>query len=137
MINLDEDSLICDLAETYQIYDMRELSPFRVATFSCGLRDTARIRQRMAGIDYNLDSLLLATCADNLQFLSWCQTENAAKNINRPKSLLSTFMGQEQGSDNLSFDTAEDFENCRKAMIERIRKHGNNSISVCSDTSVN
>lgn len=136
MINLDEDSLICDLAEVYHIYNMRELSPFQVATFSCGLRDTARIRQKMAGIDYDINSLLLATCADHLQFLAWCQTENAAKNINKPKSLLSIFMGQEESPDNLSFATAEDFENCRRAMVERIRNHVNDSVSICADTSI-
>ena len=137
MTNLDEDSLICDLAETYHIYDMRELPPFKVAVFSCGLRDTSRIRQRLAGIDYSIDSLLLATCADNLQFLAWCQTENAVKNINRPKPLLEIFMGQNDNSGNLSFATPEEFEKRRNEMIERIKKHGNNSIGICADTSIN
>lgn len=137
MINLDEDSLICDLAETYQIYNMRELSLFQVATFSCGLRENSRIRQEMAGIDYSVDSLLLASCADSLQFLAWCQTENAAQNINRPKSLLSIFMGQDESSDNISFTSPEEYERCRNEMIERIRNHVNDSVSICADTSVN
>ena len=38
MIKTDEDALICDLAETYQIYDYKSLPAYMVATFSVGLR---------------------------------------------------------------------------------------------------
>ena len=34
MIKTDEDALICDLAETYQIYDYKSLPAYMVATFS-------------------------------------------------------------------------------------------------------
>ena len=43
MIAIDEDALICDLAETYQIYDYRRLPVQTVAVFSLGLRDNSRI----------------------------------------------------------------------------------------------
>ena len=33
MIKTDEDALICDLAETYQIYDYKSLPAYMVATF--------------------------------------------------------------------------------------------------------
>ena len=36
MIKTDEDALICDLAETYQIYDYKSLPAYMVATFSVG-----------------------------------------------------------------------------------------------------
>ena len=39
MIKTDEDALICDLAETYRIYDYRQLPAYQVAVFSFGLRD--------------------------------------------------------------------------------------------------
>lgn len=46
MIQTDEDALICDLAETYQIYDYRQLPAYQVAVFSYGLRDDSRIKVR-------------------------------------------------------------------------------------------
>jgi len=39
MLELDEDALVCDLAETYGIYNYRSLPATLVATFSVGLRE--------------------------------------------------------------------------------------------------
>lgn len=122
MVNEDEDALICDLAETYNIYNMRELSPLRVAVFSCGLRENSRIKMKIAGAKLDLNTLLSAVCADNLQFMAWCQTENARKNINRPQSLLSILTKDDEGSDVIRFATGEDFEKYRQEIIERINK---------------
>ena len=49
MIRFDEDALICDLAETYHIYDYRSLPVKLVATLSAGLRDDSRIKLKAAG----------------------------------------------------------------------------------------
>ncbi len=43
MVMTDEDALICDLAETYGIYNYEELPPIRAAVLACGLRANARI----------------------------------------------------------------------------------------------
>lgn len=136
MVNEDEEALMCDLAETYNIYNMRELSPLKVAVFSCGLRDDSRIKKKLAGADLDLNTLLLAVCADSLQFMAWCQTDNARKNINRPQSLLGILTRKNQGSDVVKFATGEDFEKYRQAVIERIN-NVNNSNSVRSGPSVN
>ena len=51
MIRLDRDALICDLAETYHIYDMRSLPLQTVATLSAGLRDDSRIKMKAGGVN--------------------------------------------------------------------------------------
>ena len=51
MLNLDKDALLCDLAETYHIYDYKSLPCKMVATFSCGLRADSRIKMKIAGIE--------------------------------------------------------------------------------------
>lgn len=66
MIEFDEQSLICDLAETYHIYDYRSLPVRLVATLSAGLRENARIRVKASGYKVPLDSLLLAVIADRV-----------------------------------------------------------------------
>ena len=137
MVNEDEDALICDLAETYQIYDMRELSPLKVAVFSCGLREDSRIKKKLANFEYDINTLLLTVCADALQFLAWCKTENAQKNINRPTPIISVLMHKDAEENKpISFRTAEQFEESRKAIIERIN-NVNDSNSICTSPSVN
>ena len=69
MIELDEDALICDLAETYQIFDYRSLPVQLVATLSVGLRDNSRIKLRLADSEVSLETLILASIADNLTLL--------------------------------------------------------------------
>lgn len=135
MVNEDEDALACDLAETYQIYDMRKLSPLKVAVFSCGLREDSRIKKILAGVELDLNTLLLAVCADSLQFMAWCQTDNARKNIGRPQSLLQILTGKNE-SDVVGFSSPEEFEKHRQAIIERV-KDVNNSNSLCSGPSIN
>lgn len=136
MVDEDEEALICDLTETYQIYDMRELSPLKVAVFSCGLREDSRIKKKLAGVELDLNTLLLAVCADSLQFLAWCKTDNARKNTNRPQSLIELLTKTEKKSDIVGFTSAEEFEKHRQAIIERIN-NVNNSNSICSSPSVN
>jgi len=124
MINTDEDALICDLAETYHIFDMRELSPLKVAVFSCGLRDTSRIKVLMSDAEVDITHLLLATCADYLGLLVWMKTENGHKNVNRPASLTKLFIKSDDKakSNVIGFDTPEEFEKYRESVIKRIKQ---------------
>ena len=64
MIVTDEDALICDLAETYNIYDYRRLPVLTVAVFSLGLRQNSRIKMIMSGNRITLEESLLACAVD-------------------------------------------------------------------------
>lgn len=46
MINTDESAVICDLAETYSIFDYKSLPVLTVATFCVGLRENSRIKMK-------------------------------------------------------------------------------------------
>lgn len=91
---------------------------------------------KLSGAELDINTLLLGVCTDSLQFLAWCQTENARKNVGRPASLLEILINGEKKSDVVGFEDAEAFEKQRQAIIERI-KHGNNSNSLCSGSSIN
>ena len=69
MLNLDRDALICDLAETYHIYDMRELPVLTLAALSVGLRDDSRIKMRLLGRKYMSPIMLMSLLVDDLQVL--------------------------------------------------------------------
>ena len=47
MIAVDENALMCDLAETYGIYHYRQLPPTLVAVFCSGLRENSRIKNEV------------------------------------------------------------------------------------------
>ena len=127
MIQADEDALICDLAETYQIYDYKQLPPSRVAVFACGLKDESRIKMKLSGQKVPLDTLLLAGISDRLSVLVWGQTKDGQKGRNRPAMLVEALM--EKGSkdtDVIVFDSGEDFESMRKRLIGQGRGENGN-----------
>lgn len=118
MIATDEDALICDFAETYQIYDYKTLPLSKVASFAVGLRDDSRIKMKKNGVNIPMNSLLLATIADRLTLLVWANTEDGQKGENMPKSLLSQLLGPDK-EENIGFDTVEEYEKERKRVMER------------------
>lgn len=108
MIATDEDSLVCDLAETYNIYDYRSLPLRKVATFSVGLRENSRIKMKMNGLKIPLTEILLAATVDRLSLLLWSKTEDGARNVNRPMSILDDLMGNTE-KETEGFATPEEF----------------------------
>ena len=114
MIEFDEDALICDLAETYQIYDYRSLPVKLVATLSAGLRDDSRIKMAAAGATARQDILLLATIADRVEAFRYGFSSDAEKGINQPLSLVDTILGRETEKANkegvVSFGSVDEFE---------------------------
>ena len=73
MLALDKTALVCDLAETYGIYDYRSLPVSTVATLSAGLRETSRIKMKMRGDKHSQETMLLASIADSVNGILWCQ----------------------------------------------------------------
>lgn len=121
MIALDESALICDLAETYHIYDYKSLPLSRVATFAVGLRENSRIKMKMNDTKYPFDTLLMASIADKLSLLVWMKTKDAVDGLNRPKSILPRLLGESESmndSDIESFSTPEDFEKRRREILK-------------------
>lgn len=106
MMNLDKNALLCDLAETYHIYDYRSLPLHMVGIFACGMREDSRIMMKVMGVKVNTIQTLLALIADNTRLIAWLQSSDGEKGINRPKPLLA-MMSEEKYSEN----NIETFEN--------------------------
>lgn len=117
MLNTDEEALICDLAEVYQIYDYKGLPLKNVAVLSSGLRNDSRIKQKLIGLDYSLDTLLKAMMVDSLNFIAWTKTEAAQRNENRPQSVLNVLLGREDDTHVNSFATGDEFEEMRNKIL--------------------
>ena len=110
MISTDKNALICDLAETYGIYNYRALPVDTLAVLSVGLRENSRIKMKLSGVNVTPDFLLLAKAVDLLGLLFWSKTEDAQKGANKPKSIVEMLTRIEKENDVLSFENAEDFE---------------------------
>lgn len=123
MIALDEDALVCDLAETYQIYDYKQLPLNQVAVFAYGLRNDSRIKQMMSDQIVPLETTLLASIVDRLSLSLWLQTKDGQKGVNRPASIADQLIKRDKsendGKDYLVFESGEDFENYRKALLAK------------------
>lgn len=120
MIKKHEDALICDLAETYHIYDYRQLPPSRVAVFALGLRDDSRIKMKISGQVVPIERLLLAGISDRLSTLVWFQTEDGQKGKNRPIMLADVMTNNKAKSEKevITFNSGEDFTKVRNRLLE-------------------
>lgn len=122
MIKLDEDALVCDLAETYQIYDYSQLPLLKVAVFACGLREDSRIKQKLSKQLVSIDTMLLAGIVDRLSLSLWIQTKDGQKGVNRPKSVVDQLTQKEKKEEreHLVFSSGEEFEKYRKEFFAKI-----------------
>ena len=122
MIKLDEDALVCDLAETYQIYDYSQLPLLKVAVFACGLREDSRIKQKLTKQLVSIDTMLLAGIVDRLSLSLWIQTKDGQKGVNRPKSVVDQLTQKEEKEEreHLVFSSVEEFEKYRKEFFAKM-----------------
>ena len=122
MVATDEDALICDLAETYQIYDYRRLPLKMVAVFSFGLREDSRIKMKMNDIGVPFETLLLAGIQDKLNVLIWQQTKDGMNGRSYPASMLALLTKSQQKSktsDLVGFESSEDFLREREKLLRK------------------
>lgn len=108
MLTLDRDALLCDMAQTYGVYDLRALPPTTVAALAVGLREDSRIKMQLGGIKVSRTEMLLAAMVDRLSLLVWTKTEDGRKGRNQPKSVLQIITG-ERKTDTVAFATEEEF----------------------------
>lgn len=119
MIALDENALICDLAETYHIYDYRSLPARLVATFSVGLRKEARIWEKISGNRLTCTETLLARIYDRMTEYIWAVFGSKED----PPQIYPVLSGmedlkEEENSEFKSFETSEGFDSIRARIIE-------------------
>ena len=118
MLRTDEDAVICDLAETYQIYNYKDMPPVTVAIFCDGLRDNSRIKLKISGQKVSSDTLLLASIVDRLSILVWTKTKDGQKGRNQPKSIVDSINNPIREKEGMSFNTGEEFEKMKLKILK-------------------
>lgn len=123
MIYTDEDALLCDMAETYHIYDLESLPVSTIAVLACGLREDSRIMMKLSGQEIALNALLLANAVDYLALLVWAKTKDGRDGKNRPESLakaLSEPKRKKKKEVLVSFTTPEEFMRARDRVSKAV-----------------
>lgn len=112
---------MCDMAETYGIYDLRSLPVTTIATLACGLREDSRIIRKMSGGGVKMDTLLLAMVVDRLSLLVWSKTRDGEKGRGRPSMIAKKLAkGRERPKNDLvGFDHPADFMAARAKFLKK------------------
>lgn len=118
MVKTDEDAFICDMAQTYHIYEWRSYPVKLIATLATGLPQDSRINLKRANAKVDLSTALLAKIVDNTSWLVWAQTEDGQRGLNRPKSVLLSLTEEKKPENTYrTFATTKEFDEWRRGWI--------------------
>ena len=120
MIHDYEDELICDLAESYGLYDYRQLPADKVAVLSIGLRETSRVKMKLSEQKASVETTLLAGIMDRVGLLVWMQTKDGQKGRNKPSSVLDSLLSEPKEADNVVYQSGEEFDDERNKLLSML-----------------
>ena len=118
--------VICDLAETYQIFDYRRVPGRLLGTLVTGLGTNSRLKRAMFGIEHTVpDNLLLACILDDLEILKWQRSQDGMKGRNVPEKISYWMLGRDANTKNetqdaMKFRTGAEFEAERSRIMRTI-----------------
>jgi hypothetical protein len=124
MVIFDEDALICDMAETYGIFDLYALPAQLTATLAVGLREDSRIKVKMSGMKMDFNKYILAALFDKVNWLCWTKTKDAQHGTHVPESILDLLLQtdkQNAPDEFMVFDSPEEFEKARQDLLGEIQ----------------
>ena len=107
--------MTCDLAETYHLFNYKDLSPTKVAVLVFGLGAKSRIYKKMQGIQEIPEYLLLPSIHDRLSEIEYMLVGNPKKDM--PTKLVDIVLGKEEKGKKRdttrTFMTVDDFNKSR------------------------
>lgn len=117
---MDRKSLVCDLAETYGIFDFKGVPVPLLGTLVAGLRDDSRIGRKINGVHGSTVELLLAELIDSVNALVYGLL--AEEGTQRPESRKAWFIAGQKEDKELekeyeSFATGEAFKARRAELL--------------------
>ena len=119
MMTVDRTAVICDLAETYQIYDYRRLPARFVATLACGLKADSRIMTKMAGVKVSPPFVLLgALIVDELRAIRHGLMGDKKHEPVFVTDIMSDGLPEKELK---GFSTVQEYEEARRKIIEKVK----------------
>lgn len=111
MYAADRDALICDMAETYHIFDVWSVPVPMFATLACGLRSNSRIKMKLAGYKYIPPELGIFMIHD---IMAKVFSEKDSKPYMMVEAALGEGIGKPKG---VGFNSSAEFDAWREKML--------------------
>ena len=105
--------MVCDLAETYRIYDYRRVPGRTLGTLVAGLGANSRVYQKLTGQIVPTDTLLLAMLVDDVRAMVYEAGKNGAPERIAPKLME----GAQPVRNERTFKTGTDFDKARAPIL--------------------
>lgn len=109
--------MICDLAETYHVFNYRELPVKLLATLVAGLRADSRTKMEINGAKAPTNTLIMALIFDKLNQWVWLNSKEGQKGHNPPPSLVEKLTSEPKQSKIQSYDSGDDFDAAYQRII--------------------
>ncbi len=110
--------MICDFAETYHIFNYRELPVKLLVTLFIGLRADSRIKMKVSGMKVPINTILLASISDKLSVWLYANSKDAKRGVNKPKMILNELLAED--NDLQSFTDSDTFERRRAEILKQL-----------------
>ena len=115
MLDLDEEALICDLAETYGIYDYKSMPLRLISTLASGLRADSRIMLRISKDPEprDVEVTILGAIADRLASISYILLKAMKADPEVPVPIIKAILEMDKKQSNeevLKFNTSEELD---------------------------
>lgn len=118
MVADDEDAVICDFLQYYNILDYKSLSVKRAAILACGLPEESRTIKKLAGRTYTSHELYTIAILDVLRSIQYSYVKVHSKgHVQPPVPILDSITKKENPTDTQAFDSPDDFERAKTQII--------------------
>ena len=112
MLRASPNALVCDLAETYGVFDYKSLPAKLLGMLAAGLGEESRSKMHLSGQKAGRMEILLAAAVDGLNRIAWMLAPVYSHEGERPRSILGTILGEsEEENADTAFDSPQEFEN--------------------------
>lgn len=135
MINVGEEELICDFAETYGILDYRALPPSLAATLCSGLREDSRVMMLLSGRKISTMTHLVAMINDWVAHIAWMFSSDGQHGTNHPEQVLRALQGEKREKEIKAYRSGNEFQAARERILRRI-EHGGSGDSIRADNPI-
>ncbi len=115
MLDKDREALICDMAESYHIYEIKDFPAYYIAMLAAGLSEDRRIKRKLSESKTDKSTYLQAMQVDLLQYLLWSKTKDAQHGRNKPE-LITEKLTHKNQKETASM-SIEEFNRARSRVI--------------------
>lgn len=115
--------MICDFAQVYHIYDIRQFPARYIAILANGLGEDSRIGRAVLGTKADTSTILIAKILDC--FNIWLYSNSDPKKRGKePESYADVFLNVNQDDKTAGFASGEEFEQARMEIIRKSNEKG-------------